>query len=262
MSASSLPHSRRPALPRLRISRGTELVRLRLPDRPGSLAGVLGHRAAHGVDVLRVEVIDRGSDAAIDDLLLAGTRLDDALAALGPRAMVLARRPGADLRDGSLAMASACEAVASAPSREAAHERIVHAALGLVFAEAGVLLVRREGLLVVLASTEPDLPAGLDGSGPSLISSSLFSGECLTADGRIPWAPTLLRDELPAGSVAVVPGGSPPEFVLALVRADHAPFVALELERLSGLMRVAIHSLALPETPWSTGRRSAPELRS
>ena len=45
---------------------------------------------------------------------------------------MLARRPGVDLRDSGLAMASACEAVAAAPSRQEAHGRIVRAALGLV----------------------------------------------------------------------------------------------------------------------------------
>ena len=262
MTASWLLHSP-PVPPRSHATRGTELVRLRLPDRPGSLAGVLGHLATHGVDVLGLEVLDRSSGVAVDDLLLSGPGLDEALATLGPGAMVLARRPGVDLRDGGLAMASACEAVASAPNGQQAHSRIVQAALGLVFAEAGILLARREGLLVVLAATAADLPVGLDGSGPSLISSCLFSGECLTADGRIPWAPTRLRDRLPPGSVAVVPGGSPPQFVLALVRADHAPFVTLELDRLAGLMRVAIHSLELHDTGWSAGRRRlVPELPS
>ena len=212
--------------------------------------------------MLGLEVLDRSSGVAVDDLLLSGARLDEALARLGPRAMVLARRPGVDLRDSGLAMASACEAVASAPSRQEAHSAIVRAALGLVFAEAGILLARREGLLLVLAATEPELPVGLDGSGPSLISSCLFSGECLTADGRIPWAPARLRDALPTGTVAVMPGGSPPQFVLVLVRADHAPFVTLELERLAGLMRVAIHSLELHESGSNGGRRQPVPERS
>ena len=255
MTVSWLPHSPPPLPPGSHAPRGAELVRLRLPDHPGSLAGVLGHLAAHGVDVLGLEVLDRGAGVAVDDLLLSGAGLDDALAALGLRAMVLARRSGVDLRDSGLAMASACEEVASAPGRHEAHGRIVQAALGLVFAEAGILLARRDGLLIVLASNAADLPVGLDGSGPSLISSCLFSGECLTADGRIPWAPTRLRDRLPTGAVAVVPGGAPPELALVLVRADHAPFVTLELDRLAGLMGVAAHSLELHESGCGAGRK-------
>jgi hypothetical protein len=222
-----------------------------LPDRPGSLAAVLAHLATRDVDVLRLEVVDRRSGSAVDDLLLSGPELDRALDELGSRAMVLARRPGVDLRDGGLAMAAACEAVASAANEQEAHRQVVHTAVGLVFAEAGILLARRGGLLIVLSSTVDELPAGLDGSGQSLISSALFSGECLTADGRIPWAPQSLRDRLPSGSVAVVPGGLPSEVVLALVRSDDAPFLAAELDRLAGLMRVSSHTLA----SWTGNRR-------
>ena len=116
-------------LPRTRAPRDTELVRLRLPDRPGSLAAVAAHLASYGVDVLRLEVVDRDQNAAVDDLLLSGSELGAALAELGPRALVLARRPGVDLRDPALAMAEACEAVTSAaspsrPSRYTSRSRI------------------------------------------------------------------------------------------------------------------------------------------
>ena len=46
--------------------RGARLVRLRVRDRPGSLAVVTGHLAAHGVDVLSLEVLTRESGFAID----------------------------------------------------------------------------------------------------------------------------------------------------------------------------------------------------
>ena len=259
MSGSSLPHSaprpqagadtRRPApveAPRARAPKGTELVRLRLPDRPGSLAAVTAHLASYGVDVHRLEIVDRGGGAAVDDLLLSGERLDRALAALGARGMVLARRPRMDLRDPGLAMAAACEAVSSARRQAEAHRQLVHAALGLVFAEAGLLLVRRQGgLYAVTASTSSDFPEAVEASGAPLVTSALFSGECLTADGRIPWAPGALRDLLPPGSVAIVPGGSPAELALVLARADHAPFVTAELERLAALMRAAVATLGL-----------------
>jgi hypothetical protein len=261
MSGSSQPRSstwaaagddpRRPApveLPRPRAPKGAQLVRLRLPDRPGSLAAVTAHLAAHDVDVLGLEVVDRSTRAAVDDLLLSGDGLAAALASLGPRAMVLGRRPGVDLRDPALAMAAACEAVSSARTAEEAHRQILAAALGLVFAEAGLLCVLREGgVLAVAASTVAGLPAAVDGRGPSLITSALFSGEPLTADGRVPWAPPTLRDRLPDGSVGVVPAGSPPTLALALVREDHAPFVPVELERLAALLRVGVATLGLHE---------------
>ena len=229
-----------------RLRRKPTLVRLRLPDRPGSLAAVTAHLAAHGVDVLGLEVVDHGDGTAVDDLLLSGERLAAALASLGTKAMVLGRRPGVDLRDPGLAMAAACEEVSSARTPAEAHRRIVRAALGLVFAEAGLLCVSREGgILAVAASTAAGLPSAVDGRGPSLLSSALGSCEPLTADGRIPWAPPALQRHLPGGSVGVVPAGP---LALALVRADHAPFVPLELARLGALLHAALATLGLHET--------------
>jgi hypothetical protein len=257
MNGSSLPHrgaragadTRRPApvdAPRARGPKGTELVRLRLPDRPGGLAAVTEHLASHGVDVLRLEIVDRGGGAAVDDFLLAGPSVGAALATLGPRALVLARRPGTDLRDPALAMAAACEWVSRARTEVEAHRQLVHAALGLVFAEAGLLLLRREGgLYAVAASTSADFPTVVEASGAPLVTSALFSGECLTADGRIPWGPDTLRALLPPGSLAIVPGGSPPGLALVLARVDHAPFVTAELDRLAALTRVAVATLGL-----------------
>ncbi len=193
--------------------------------------------------------LDRGPGGAVDDLLLSGAGIDAALASLGGTAILLGRRPGVDLRDPGLAMAAACEAIASARTGPALCGQLVRAALGLVFAEAGLLFADREpGLVAVIASSVPGLPVAVEGSGNSLVASALFCGESLTADGRIPWAPATLRELLPPGSVAVVPGGSPPSFALALVREDHAPFVAAELDRLAALMRVAAGTLRLHET--------------
>jgi hypothetical protein len=210
------------------------------------------------VDVLRLEVVDRDQNAAVDDLLLSGPAIGQALTALGPRAMVLARRPGVDLRDPALAMAEACEAVTSASSEQETYARLVGAALGLVFAEAGLVCLRREGgILAVLSSNVEGLPAATSLWGASLIDSALASGECLTADGRIPWAPATIRDGLPPGAVAVVPSRAGDESVLALVRDDHAPFASAEVARLAALMRVAGQTLRLQRDP--TSRRLAPE---
>jgi hypothetical protein len=264
MSGSLPPRSpdgpvRGPALvqlPRARAPKGAELVRLRLPDRPGSLAAIAGHFAAHGVDVLRLEVLGRSSGLAIDDFLVAGPALDDAIAGLGSHASLLARRPGIDLRDPGLAMAAACAAVTGAGSGREAHRSLVQAALELVFAEAGLLCVRQDnGSLRIAASTEPDVPLLLDGSAASLLASALYSGEPLTADGRAPWAPPGYRDLLPAGAVAAVPGGSPASLVLVLLRTDPAPFVAAELDRLAALVRVAVGTLQLHDArPAANGR--------
>jgi hypothetical protein len=255
---SLLPHAspgvsarRRPALvepPPPLAGDDTRFVRLRLRDRPGSLAAVADHLASYGVDVVRLEVLDREGGYAIDDFLLRGPSVSAALAALGPDAAVLADRAQGQLVDPGLAMATACAAVTGAVNGREAYRQLVQAALGLVFAEAGFVCVpESHGFLRPVASTDASLPAIEDG-GTSLLRSALACGECLTADGRIPWAPEAYRERLPRGSVAAIPGGQPAFLVLALVRDDDSPFVAAELERLAALVRVAIGTLQLHET--------------
>jgi hypothetical protein len=242
---------RRPALvepPLRRDAADMRFVRLRIRDRPGSLAAVAQHLASYGVDVVRLEVLDRENGFVVDDFLLRGPSISASLAALGPDAFVLADRPQAQLVDPALAMATACAAVTGAASGRDAYRQLVQAALGLVFAEAGFVCVpESHGFLRPLASTDAGLPAIEDGGTP-LLRSALASGECLTADGRIPWAPESYRVRLPHGSVAAIPGGEPSFLVLALVREDDSPFVPTELERLDALVRVAVGTLQLHET--------------
>jgi hypothetical protein len=223
-------------LPGRDAPRGARLVRLRVRDRPGSLAAVTGHLAEFGVDVIRVEVLNREAGWAIDDLLLTGRRLDDALATLGRTAAVLADRLEVDLLDPGIAMANACASVTVAGTAREACRNLVRSALELVFAEAGCVCIREgHSFLRPIASTVPDLPP-LDDGPASLLRSALFSGECLTADGRAPWAADQFRAQLPQGSVLAVPGRSAPflVLVLVLVREDHAPFVSAEVDRRGG----------------------------
>ena len=53
-------------------------------DRPGSLAAITRHLAEHGVNVLRLEVLDREAGWAVDDFLVSGAGLPAALAELEP----------------------------------------------------------------------------------------------------------------------------------------------------------------------------------
>jgi hypothetical protein len=236
------------AVPPRRAPGEAHLVRLRLRDRPGSLAAITSRLAAHGVDVLRLEVLGREGGFAIDDLLVSGAGLLEALAEFGSEVEVLALRPGADLRDPGLAMAEACCSLTAAANERETYRQLLGASLGLVFAEAGFICARQGfGVLRPMASTVPGLPA-LDDQHPSLLRSALSSGECLTADGRVPWVAESYRDLLPRGTVAVVPGGAAAFVVLALVRDDTAPFVAAELDRLAALVEVAIGTLALHGT--------------
>ena len=240
--------------PRSRAPGDAHLVRLRLRDRPGALAAITERFAEHGVDVLGLEVLGREAGWAIDDFQVSGPGLFAALDRLGPEVSVLALRRGVDLLDPALSMAAACEAVTTAGHECETYARLLAGALGLVFAEAGFVCIREGyGFLRPVAATVTDLPA-LDETEASLICSALFSGECLAADGRVPWAPQSYRSVLPAGAVAAVPGGAPGHLVVALVREDVALFVSAELQRLAALVRVAVGTLALHDS-FSVGRK-------
>jgi hypothetical protein len=49
----------------------TYLLRVWLPDRPGALGAVASRLGSVGADVLGIEVLERGADRAVDELLLA-----------------------------------------------------------------------------------------------------------------------------------------------------------------------------------------------
>jgi hypothetical protein len=221
---------------------------------------VASRLATHGVDVLRLDVLDREGGFVIDDLLVVGAGLETALAELGPEVVVLADRPCVDLLDPGLAMAAACQALTSAGNEHETYRQLLSAALGLVFAEAGFVCLRQgPGLLRPMAATVPGLPV-LDDERASLVRSALWSGEALTADARAPWVPESYRERLPRGTVAVVPGGGG-SVALALVREDAAPFVPTELDRLAALVGVAVGTLGLhgsqpSETRAGTGLES------
>lgn len=224
-------------LPRVKPPLDARLVRLRLADRPGMLATVASVLAAHGVDILRIEVLGREGGLAIDDLLLAGAGIDGALAELADSVSVLADRADADLPDPALAMGAACAEVAFSSSRRDAKRRLLRAALGLVFADAGfVLEATPAGWLIPVVSTTPGLSVV---DPPSLAHSALAAEHALAADSRAPWAPPAFRAALPQGSVVVVPAGGQARLVIGLVREDDAPFVAPERERLEALARMA-----------------------
>jgi len=223
---------------------GASLLRLALPDRPGSLALAASVLGSFGIDILRVEVVGQSEGLAVDDLLVAGEGLPTALAQLPDDVHVLGCRPGADLPDPGLAMAEACAVVAGASSLGDARRRLLDAAVGLASADGGVLLREAgHGWLRPLAATVADLPPVKAGE-PSIARKALAASLPVLAAGADEWAPHVHRSIFRAGSVLAVPGGLPPYFALVLVRSDEFPFVEAEVERIGALVRVALGTLA------------------
>src|SRR5690242_544825 len=244
-------------LPRVQLPQDARLLRIRLADRPGSLAHVAERLGAYGVDILRIEVLGRDGAHAIDDLLVAGDRLGEALQDLRGDVAVLSERADADLPDPALAMAAACSEVAHSASRRDAKRRVLRASLGLVFADAGFVCVPSGSTwLATVAATVEGLPVV---DPPSLLHSALAAQRALAADSRATWAPAAFRELLPAGSVLAVPAPPPVRVVLGLVRAGDEAFVQPEVERLEALLRVSAGVLAA-HAKFQDGRAPAPRV--
>jgi ACT domain len=116
------------------------LLRLELPDRPGSLAIVAGVLGRCGVNILQLEVLSRRDGVAVDEFLVEDGSLDLALRRLGPYVTVRERKPHAQLPDPGAAMAAACASVAEAETPARARRALLDAAAELTRADAAVLL--------------------------------------------------------------------------------------------------------------------------
>lgn len=236
------------------------VIRVSLQDRPGGLALVSGRLADYGVDILRLEVVERREGVAVDDLLVCGGDLDAALASLAAEVEVVAFRERADLPDPGLTMAAACESVTTARGVGDVRRRLLNAALELVLADAGVVLRDAgHGWLRPVASSVAKLPP-IDPCDPAVAREVVETGEAVTGSGLDEWAPGAYRDALPHGSLLVVAGGSPPYFALAVLRRQAAPFVESEIERLRALVRVtggvlAAHGDSAVEAPLAVHRQ-------
>ena len=201
------------------------LLRLVLPDRPGMLGAVATALGSCGADILSLDVVERGPDGAVDDLVVAlpAGGLADALitsAQSVPGVVVESLRPyhgGSDLhRDLELVDALAVDP-ASAGALLVAH------APG-VFRSGWALLLER-GPTVLHASAGAPEAAGLD-----LPWLPLAAARRLEPDG--PWVPE--RWQALGTELVAAPVGSPERAVL-VGRPGGPRFRASEVLRLGHL---------------------------
>jgi hypothetical protein len=217
------------------IAASPVLIRLELPDRPGSLAIVAGVLAGCGVNILRLEVVGQGDGNAVDEFLLEGGDLQLALFRLGPYVRVIERAGNTALPDPGVAMAEACARIAAALSPERATEEFLHSALALVRADDGVFFERyRDDWLSPVAAT-------VTGLGPAHVSELPHARAALETKRAIgieigdSWAPPRYAEHLPGEAAALIPVGSSPRALVAVVRASATPFASAELDRLESL---------------------------
>jgi hypothetical protein len=199
----------RPRRQELAIPNDETLLRIRLPDRPGSLALVTGRLASYGVDIVRLEVVEREPGSVIDDLVVRGGDPVRALEELQPRIelLVAARSPAAE--DAGLQMADICQRLVAAPDADALRAELLAGALRVAGATDGDLV----------PVSLPEVQEALEARRPALVQ----SGGSRFGDG-----PAL-----------AVPVGDPPALALLLMRRQRLPYLPVELQRVEALATLA-----------------------
>jgi hypothetical protein len=212
------------------------LIRVQLPDRPGALGAVATALGQVGVDILSLDVVERRSGVAIDDLVveLPSGQLPDVLITAAesvPGVEVDAVRPWAGVLDTHREL-ELVEQIAADPEH------------GLQTFTDGVPKIVRAGWAVVFATTEGK---------PRRLAASFAAPE--TVAGELPWWPlrraTILDGEeswvpLPwrelGTELAATPVGGP-DRVLLIGRPGGPMFRAAEvarLEHLAGIVAVVL----------------------
>ncbi|MFE2758131.1 ACT domain-containing protein [Actinosynnema sp. NPDC059335] len=214
------------------------LIRVQLPDRPGTLGAVASALGEIGADILSVDVVERGSGLAIDDLVveLPSGRLPDVLITAAESiegVEVDAVRPYAGVLDTHREL-ELVEEVAEEPST------------GLAVFTEGVPKIIRAGWAVVVS---------WDGSAVHRLTSSSAAPETRLAtppwlplaratvlDGEDDWVPETWRQL--GTELAATPLGKP-DRVLLVGRPGGPMFRAAEVARLAHL--AGIVSVVLPD---------------
>ena len=214
------------------------LIRVQLPDRPGTLGAVATALGEIGADILSVDVVERGSGVAIDDLVveLPSGRLPDTLITAAESVEgveVDAVRPYAGILDTHREL-ELVEEIADDPRK------------GLEIFTEGVPKIIRAGWAVVI---------GPEGTGINRLTASSAAPETRMAD--VPWFPleraTVLDGEeewVPetwrelGTELAATPLGKP-DRVLVVGRPGGPMFRAAEVARLAHL--AGIVAVVLPD---------------
>ncbi|MCP2259937.1 ACT domain-containing protein [Streptoalloteichus tenebrarius] len=205
------------------------LIRVQVPDRPGMLGAVATALGGVGADILSVDVVERGSGVAVDDLVveLPSGRLPDALITAAESidgVVVDAVRPYAGVLDTHRELELVEEVAAAHPGR------------GLEVFTEGVPRIVRSGWALVV---------GRDGDGVERLAASGAAPETRAVD--LPWLPleraTVLDGEeewVPptwrelGTELAATPLGNPHR-VLLVGRPGGPMFRAAEVARLAHL---------------------------
>ena len=182
----------------------TYIVRVWMPDRPGALGALTSRIGAVGGDVVGIDILERGADRAIDELVveLPGPELVDLLIS------EIQEVDGVDVEDVRLAAQAlhdprldALETAAvlvGAPTPESAIDELCAHAVRTVGANWGAVIAL-EGERIVAGEGAVPSPGWLAAFVAGSQSSARVSGG-VTGPGDVAWSP------LPAAGLALVLG--------------------------------------------------------
>ena len=209
------------------------LIRVQLPDSPGTLGAVASALGMAGADILSVNVVERGNGIAIDDFVveLPAGRLPDTLITAAESVdgvEVDAVRPYAGVLDTHREL-ELVEAIASQPES------------GLELLADGVPRIVRAGWsIVVEVGSEDDGDSGVTRLASSTAAPEAPLGElpwlplehATVLDAEAPWVPEMWREL--GTELAATPIGKP-ERALLVGRPGGPMFRAAEVARLAHL---------------------------
>ncbi len=216
------------------------LIRIQLPDRPGALGAVANALGKVGCDILSLDVVERRSGIAIDDLVveLPSGRLPDVLITAAESVEgveVAAVRPWAGVLDTHRELELIERVAANRTS-------------GLQIFTDGVPKILRAGWAVVLTTTQGRAHrVTASSAAPETLAAHLPwwpLRRATTLDGEDAWVPLPWR-ELGTELAATPLGGA--DRVLLVGRPGGPMFRAAEvarLEHLAGIVAVVLHNSA------------------
>jgi hypothetical protein len=212
-------------------------IRIQMPDRPGALSAISAALAAHGVDIVRLDVVSHEGLSVVDDLFLAAETQDDLGRAVGSFLPDVTVRTFEGMAgDPALEMGEGLARCVTAETVEGCREASVLGAQQLARGDAGAFLrASADGGVDVLQG-----PPGLPRIGPGEPFAgrwALQRGSAMAFPVNETWAPAHFEQALGAAWVALAPSG--PFDVVMVVRRLNIAFYTGELERLSAFARAA-----------------------
>ena len=218
-----------------------------MPDRPGALASITTSLAAHGVDIVSLDVVSHEGASVVDDLVLSADS-EDAL-----RSAIAGFRPEVSVRillgvwaDPAVTMADGLLRVASAHSVEVARIAALNACTTVARADRAAWMCLTDSGRLEVAGATSEVPA-IEADEPFDGRWALEQRKAAAFPARIGWAGAEFERAFGASWVSVVPVDA---FDLIVIgRNQSIPFYRGELGRLVAFIRAtgAIISAKLTE---------------